>query len=323
MANDLRPAGTGGTPASDAPVDVIGLGAACIDDVYYVPRLPTTDAASEKVPITRHRRRAGGQAATTLAASARLGLSARFAGALGRDGDGEWLSDELAGLGIDVSWATGRDASTARAVIVVNATDGERLVLWQRSPALTADLVQVSAAMDVGARLLHVDDVDPLVAIDAARYARSRGLPVTSDMDHVTPEIERLFELVTVPVLAAHVPALLTGEPDWERALRQLGSRRQGPVYVTLGSSGAAVVDRGELLQVAAIGVTAIDATGAGDVFRAGVVYGTLSGWPAGRTLTFANAAAGLSCRVEGAMSGAPTLDEVLAAAAQPTHRRL
>src|SRR5438045_2353923 len=60
-----------------------------------------------------------------------------------------------------------------------------------------------------------------------------------------------------------------------------------------------------------AMPVKAVDTTGAGDVFRAGVIYGLLQGWAVPALLRFANAAAALSCTREGAIASVPTLAEI------------
>jgi sugar/nucleoside kinase (ribokinase family) len=57
--------------------------------------------------------------------------------------------------------------------------------------------------------------------------------------------------------------------------------------------------------------VSAVDTTGAGDVFRGGLIYGLLNGWPVERMLRFANAAAATSCTRAGALDGVPSLQEV------------
>lgn len=54
-----------------------------------------------------------------------------------------------------------------------------------------------------------------------------------------------------------------------------------------------------------------VDSTGAGDVFRAGMLYGLSQGWPLADCLRFASAAGSLNCRVLGANSGIPGVDEV------------
>jgi len=54
-----------------------------------------------------------------------------------------------------------------------------------------------------------------------------------------------------------------------------------------------------------------VDTTGAGDVFRAGMVYGLSQGWPIHRCLQFASAAGCLKCRALGATTDVPTIDEI------------
>ena len=59
--------------------------------------------------------------------------------------------------------------------------------------------------------------------------------------------------------------------------------------------------------------VKVVDATGAGDVFRAGFIYGLLQKWAVPEILRFANATAAVSCTRLGAIPSVPTLDEVRA----------
>src|SRR5690606_37150177 len=68
---------------------------------------------------------------------------------------------------------------------------------------------------------------------------------------------------------------------------------------VTAGSGGAFAADEttGETAWVPGIGVTALDPTGAGDVFLAALMHGTLAEWPLTQRLRFANVCAALSVR--------------------------
>lgn len=56
-----------------------------------------------------------------------------------------------------------------------------------------------------------------------------------------------------------------------------------------------------------------VDTTGAGDMFRAGMLFGLDQGWPTTKCLQFASAAGCLKCRALGATTDVPTVDEVLA----------
>ena len=67
----------------------------------------------------------------------------------------------------------------------------------------------------------------------------------------------------------------------------------------------------GEEAEVRGLGVDALDPTGAGDVFSAGFVYGTLAGWPLKQRLCLANLAAALSVRHFGGSLSAPGWCEI------------
>jgi sugar/nucleoside kinase (ribokinase family) len=65
------------------------------------------------------------------------------------------------------------------------------------------------------------------------------------------------------------------------------------------------------------------DTTGAGDAFRAGIIYGLLQGWSLPQSACWAAAAGALKVAHWGAARDVPAVDEVasLAAALKPTRR--
>ena len=56
-----------------------------------------------------------------------------------------------------------------------------------------------------------------------------------------------------------------------------------------------------------------VDTTGAGDMFRAGMLYSLTQDWPIHRCLQFASAAGCLKCRALGATTDVPTVSEIVA----------
>jgi sugar/nucleoside kinase (ribokinase family) len=77
---------------------------------------------------------------------------------------------------------------------------------------------------------------------------------------------------------------------------------------VTNGAEGALAIDAstGEEARVPALRVSALDPTGAGDVFGAGLVVGTLAGWPLDNRLAFATLCAALAVQQFGGSLAAP-----------------
>lgn len=77
---------------------------------------------------------------------------------------------------------------------------------------------------------------------------------------------------------------------------------------VTDGAQGALAIDSttGEEAHVPALRVPALDPTGAGDVFGAGMVVGTLSGWPLTDRVAFATLCSALAVQQFGGSLAAP-----------------
>jgi sulfofructose kinase len=288
--------------------DVVGIGESSVDEVC---RLPAAPGPNLKLPISSRQIRYGGQVATTLATCASFGLRATFIGAMGEDIHGGRMREALTRAGVDTSHALDRAAPHRYARILVDERTGDRTVLWERDPRLALSASDVPRDVIAAARLLHVDDVDEEAAIAAAAIARAAGIPVTSDIDHVTERTSALIAAVTIPIFAEQVPTAVTGESDAERALRSLRRTHDGLLCVTLGSRGSMLLEGDHLHVAPAPTVNAVDATGAGDIFRGAFIYALLRGDPPPEVLRFANAAAALSCTRPGAIDSVPTLADV------------
>lgn len=291
-------------------MDVVGFGASSVDYVNLLPCAPGGAAAETKLRINAHFVACGGQVATMLATCSGLGLKTRYLGPIGNDENARKVRADLEARKVDLSRVITREAHNQFAVVLVDQSTGERTVLWHRDPRLIMDGCEVDPAILQG-RVLHVDDVDEEASIRVARLAVAAGIPVTSDLDRMTERTPELVRSVSVPIFAEHLPPLLTGERDPERALRKLRKEHAGLLCVTLGTNGAMALDGDRIVHSPAFAVNAVDTTGSGDVFRAGFVYGMLAGWSTEEVLRFSNASAAVSVTRFGAMAGAPSLAEV------------
>ena len=300
-------------------IDVVGVGANAVDFVYRLPQYPRPDSAFAKLPITDYLVSCGGQVTTALATCVAMGLRASYIGTTGSDDNGARMRGELARLGIDIAHGVVRDAANPFAVILLDEGEGERIVLWRRDPRVALETRDINGDVIRSARILHVDDVDLDASVEAARIARERGLPVTSDIEQTTEGVRALIDAVTVPIFAEHVPAALTGETDMARALTALRVPHHSMVAVTLGARGAMLLEGEHLHHEPGAFVKTVDTTGAGDVFRGAFISALLRGDPPRDILRFANAAAALSCTKVGAMSSVPTLADVTALATKAT----
>jgi sulfofructose kinase len=275
------------------PWDVLAVGANSVDYVYRIPAPPQIHGSRAKMRIGRHLISCGGQATTMLATVAAMGLKGKYVGVTGNDDNGERIRRELELLGLNIAHVIVREVPNPHAVILVDDSSGERMVLWDRDDDLAMRPEEYPLDLVTSARVVHVDDTDQTSAIAVARAARAAGVPVTSDIDRLTDLTEELV--------------------DPERALRKLRRTHDGMLCVTLGPRGAMLLVGDKLYAEPAPVIDAVDTTGAGDVFRGGFAYAWLKGDPPDEILRFANAAAATSCTRIGAINGVPSLEDALA----------
>ena len=103
----------------------------------------------------------------------------------------------------------------------------------------------------------------------------------------------------------------LTGRDTVEDGARALIDRGVKLVGVKLGAEGSLFVSADELCPCAAFPVKAVDPTGAGDCFDAGVVAGLIEDLPLPEIAALANACGALGATALGPMEGACFRNEV------------
>ncbi|WP_329409721.1 PfkB family carbohydrate kinase [Streptomyces sp. NBC_00704] len=256
-----------------------------------------------------------GGVANMATALARLGLRTSLAAAFGDDHYGEYCWDALEhGEGIDLS--TSRTVPGWHSSVTVSmAYEGERtMVSHGHEPPPEEPAPEFPPHARAAVASLTPGRSAPWIA-----QAASRGTRVFADVgwdDTGAWDLAGLTDL-------AHCEAFL---PNAEEAMRYTGATcpraaahaltAHVPLaVVTLGADGAYAVDRrtGESAEVPAIAVEALDPTGAGDVFVAGFVTGTLADWPLADRLAFAGLTAALSVQEFGGSLSAPGWSEIAA----------
>ena len=293
----------------DKPFDVVGVGQNAVDHLCSLAQFPTFNS---KQQMTSYAWQPGGQVATALVALQRWGCRTAYIGSFGDDAAGQLSRRSLAEEGVDLTGALQR-AGTANqmAVILVDQRSGERTVLVHRPDELTVRPKEILSDLVRSARVLHLDGYDLEAALAAAAWAREAGVAVVVDIDMRHGPVERLLALSDAAIVSEQFARDLTGEADPESALGRLAAASGSPVVaITLGVRGVVARAGGTTLHVPSFPVQCVDATGAGDVFHAGFIYGMLREWSLERALRFANAAAALKCTRSGGRPGIPSVAE-------------
>ena len=304
------------------PLDVVCLGILVVDVIARpVEGLPARGTLELVDEISM---RGGGSALNTASALVRLGLRAGAAGKVGADAFGEFLLGLLDERGIDRRGVLVDEAVPTSATVVLVDGRGERTFLHLpgangrlRAEELDHELLFSGRALHLAGALV-LDDLDGEPAAEILAEARRRGLQTSLDTVFASGRWERV--LPSLPHADLFTPGLreaqaITGEDDPAGAASWLHDRGVKEVVVTMGPAGCYAAGSDFEGRVAAHSVDAVDGTGSGDAFAAGLVYGKLAGWPFEQAVRFASAVGALATTAVGASEGVRGLEETLARA--------
>ena len=309
--------------------DVITLGELLIDFVPTVSGVTLIEApAFKKAP--------GGAPANVAAGLAKLGIPSGFMGKVGDDAFGRFLAQTLQKVGVDTSALRfSTEARTALAFVSLRA-DGEREFMFYRHPS--ADMLYAPAEVDTdyirSAKVLHYGSISlisepsrsaTLLAIETAKTA---GLLISYDPNlrlNLWPSAEAAKEgiLLGWPLaqfikVSEEELAFLAETEDLEAAARQIWHPDLRLLVITRGKAGCTYITSRFSGEVPGFGVEAIDTTGAGDGFVAGLLKGLLEHPQLDQDeaqlrqiCRYANAVGALTTTERGAIPALPTAEQV------------
>jgi len=255
----------------------------------------------------------GGIANLAIAAS-RLGLRTSLAAAFGDDVYGDFCWSTLTEQeGVDLGCSR-RFPDWHSPVTISMVVDRDRALLTHMhpSPVPTDELMASMPRARIG--FAHLDP-EPREWFGAAARA---GMLLFADTGWDEDEKWSPMVLDQLECFHAFLPNSVeamayTRTDDPHDALHALADRVPVAV-VTCGGQGAMAIDSttSEQEWVPSLPVNAHDPTGAGDVFAAAFVLGTLREWPLRQRLRFANLCAALSTQYVGGSLAAPGWGDII-----------
>ncbi len=144
----------------------------------------------------------------------------------------------------------------------------------------------------------------------AARYCRELGVPyVTVDVKYDDP-ISMNADAV---IIAGEFRKEKYRDYKIEDLFKEYHERTKGLVIFTCGADDIIYAEKsGPVRTFKPYTIQPLDATGAGDSFRSGIIYSLLKKWPMEKSIHFASALAALICLSFPGVINAPSLENVL-----------
>jgi len=260
----------------------------------------------------------GGKGANQAVAAARLGARVAMAGCVGQDQFGRDLLAGLANDGVHASDIATVDCPTGTALITVDASGANTIVVISGANAAcdTALVDRALANADTPGVLLLQHEIPAEVNAHAIRAAKATGWFVVLNPAPAHPVPHELLPLIDIIAPNETEAAMLTdlaidGRQDAVAAAHRLVAQGVRAALITLGSDGALYCDAERVLHCPALPVQAVDTTAAGDAYIGALATAHAEGQMLEQSLGFAAAAAGLAVTRRGAQPSLGTRPEV------------
>ena len=284
---------------------ILNFGSINLDLVYRVASLP---APGETLASTSYEKYLGGKGVNQSIAAQRCGAEVRHIGCVGPDA--HWLREQISEFGLTLDGIKTVDTHTGHAVILVDDTAENQIVLYGGSnQAFTLDQIENALGKADPKTDWVICQNETNLVHQLAQSARQKNFRTAYsaapfEANHAIPMLDHIDLLAVNEVEATSLQDALGRDPC-ELGLRYL--------LVTKGAKGADLHTYQETIHQPAFNVTPQDTTGAGDTFLgAFMAEFTLSNSPA-KALRFAAAASAIQVTRAGAAPAIPMREEVLA----------
>ena len=201
---------------------------------------------------------------------------------MGKDGNGKYLKETVAGYNVNTAYIAEKDVPTGLGVVTTRRDGAVKItVLKGANFALEkADLEPLREILpDVSWMILQMEiptEIDEALLDMAAEY----GCKVVLNAAPPAPFSDEAFRKADITVFNEtealyYLGYRLETREEAYKALRDLRDRFRNDVVITLGKDGAVCLekDAAEPAFIPALPMKAVDTTGAGDSFIGGMVY--------------------------------------------------
>lgn len=280
----------------------------------------------------------GGAPANVACGVSKLGGNSGFIGCIGDDIFGHFLKETLNKYNVDTRNMIFNEKKNTQLVFVSNDKNGERYFsFYIKEPAdISLNKKDITKERLYDCDILHIGSIsmiqDPIksATMKAIEIVKeNKGLisfdpniriSLWPDNDYMLNTIIEKLPFIDILKVSDEELEIITNKKDINEGIKSLDIYKIPLIIVSMGEKGSMVFIDGKGLYVPTISINAVDTTGSGDAFIAGVLYkissldisiNELKIEDMEHILKFANICGAITAMNKGAMDSMPTLEQL------------
>jgi ribokinase len=298
------------------PKKILVVGSSNTDMVIKTHHFP---APGETILGGRFLMNAGGKGANQAVAAARLGGMVTFVGKIGDDIFGKQAVLQLKDEGINVDFVSVDPENPSGVALITVDQKGENSIVvasGSNGTLTPADFDEALAELDDAGFVLMQLEI-PISTVEYVAHTAAQKLKKVilnpAPAAELSGELLHNLYLITPNETEAEILTgiKVTDESSALKAASRLHKRGVEVVIITMGASGAFLLENGHSEIIKTPRVEAVDTTAAGDTFNGALAVALSEGKTLQESIVFANKAASISVTRIGAQSSVPFRKEI------------
>lgn len=288
----------------------------CIGHSTYDITLPVNEYPKEnlKYRIDKKIECGGGPASNGAYLLAKWGMDTSIISVVGDDYYGEKIMEDFIQIGADTKYLEKRkEHNTSSSYIIANMSNGSRTIITSKKTPIRS----LKQPINIQADLILIDGEHP----DTAKEVLLKNKTAISILDagRLNDDTKMLGKMVTYVVCSkdfaeefADTKIDYTNINTIISIYEKLRAYFNTNIIITLEDKGSFTEIDGKYEQLPSIKVTAVDSTGAGDIFHGAFTYFIGNKYPLREAIKYASITGAISVTRIGSRYSIPKLEEVL-----------
>lgn len=292
-------------------MSILVIGSVNVDTTYNLENFPKP---GETISSLSKSRSVGGKGANQAIACKKLGGDVKFLACVGNDVDADFIFKNMKEYGVDTSNIIKKDVDTGTALINVDKTGQNEIVLDHGANyAITIqdidDNIELLDECDI---LILQMEIPQEVNEYAIKKAKEKGVFVILNPAPSEFEVENILDKVDLFVPNENEILRYSTKENLKEAADELLDKNVGSVIITLGENGSEYFSKTEHIKQDAIKAKVVDTTSAGDCYIGAMAVMLDQQKSIKEAMEFATKASSKTVTRKGSGESIPTIDEIM-----------